>query len=67
MLEATLPNMEASIVPHLCLLSVGNLGSIYLYHLLMCHRLSGYSIVFVFGKVGHMVQFSYSISKVLHN
>ena len=28
MLEATLLHMEASIAPHLCLLSVGNLGSI---------------------------------------
>ena len=27
-LEAMLPNMEASIAPHLCLLSVGNLGNI---------------------------------------
>ena len=68
MQEATLPNMEASIALHLCLWSVGNLGSIfYLYHLPMCHKLSGCSIVFVFGKVRHTVLFSYSISKVSHN
>ena len=55
MLEAMPPIMEANIAPRLCLWSVGNLGSISLYHLPMCHRLCDYSIVFVFGKVMHTV------------
>ena len=59
--------MEANIAPLLCLQSVGNLGSILLYCLSMCYRLYGCSIVFVSGKVMHKVQFSYNISKILHN
>ena len=34
----------------------------YLYHLPMCHRLYGYSTIFVSGKVVCMVQFSCNIS-----
>ena len=35
-LEAMLPNIEASIAPHFCLLFVGNLGNIFIYIIFQC-------------------------------